>query len=104
MCSTDSRFTPSSHRTNHKRCKSMKQMAVSDFTCALYSVTSHKHILLLASVCSKVAARHYLLDESCVATWMVSNVHITIMKGIITWKNKGHFKEKISLTSPEKCY
>lgn len=29
----------------------------------------------------------YLLDESCVATWMVSNVHITIMNGMITCKN-----------------
>lgn len=28
--------------------------------------------------------RDYLLDESCVATWMVSNVHITMMNGIIT--------------------
>lgn len=33
--------------------------------------------------------RFYLLDESCVATWMVSNVHITIMNGMITWKNTG---------------
>lgn len=37
----------------------------------------------------KAAARSYLLEESCVATWMVSNVHMTIMNGMITWKNKG---------------
>lgn len=37
----------------------------------------------------KAAVRSYLLEESCVATWMVSNVHMTIMNGMITWKNKG---------------
>lgn len=34
----------------------------------------------------------YLLDESCVATWMVSNVHITMMNGMTTWKNKRTYK------------
>lgn len=36
----------------------------------------------------KATVRDYLLDESCVATWMVSNVHITIMNGMITWKRQ----------------
>lgn len=39
----------------------------------------------------KATVRDYLLDESCVATWMVSNVHITIMNGMITWKGQFHF-------------
>ena len=26
----------------------------------------------------------YLLEESCVVTWMVSNVHMTMMNGMIT--------------------
>lgn len=36
----------------------------------------------------KVAVRSYLLDESRVATWMVSNVHMTKTNGMKTWKNR----------------
>lgn len=47
------------------------------------------NIYILTHMKLKAAAKSYLLEESWVETWIVSNVHMTIMNGMITWKDKG---------------
>lgn len=41
------------------------------------------------------SVRRYLREESCVVTCMLSNVHMTIMNGMMTWKIRGEIRKII---------
>lgn len=49
-----------------------------------------------AQMSNTTVRSNYLLDESCVATWMVSKVHITMINGIITWEGKKDNLKKLN--------